>query len=128
MSAVTIAPAKTEAEIIVAARGVLSRAESGDVPWPDGFTWTDGFRGSFRMARCGLRETLEIHELIKSEIIHPASEFADLEDEAGAYGIALSRIAEDISTWAEALVLVIAEHCGTKAADYVSGADRPAGE
>lgn len=128
MSAATMAPAKSEAEIIVAAKGVLFRAESGDIPWPDGFTWTDSFRGSFRMARCGLRETLEIHELIKSEIIHPASEFADLEDEAGAYGIALSRIAEDISMWAEALVLVIAEHCGSEAAEYVSGTECRIGE
>jgi hypothetical protein len=41
-------------------------------------------------------------------------------------GVALSRVTADISDWTEALVMVVAEHCGPEAAGHVKYGQRVA--
>ena len=80
------------------------------------------------MARYELEEALDVHGRLRTGELHPELEFPELEHETEALEIALGKVAEDIGDWAEALVMVIAEHCGGEVAAYVSGAQGSSSE
>ncbi len=101
--------------LISRARGILSRID-------DSFPWTADNGRPVLMARDELAEALDAHGRLRTGQLHPELEFPELEHETEALEIALGKVAEDIGDWAEALVMMIAEHCGEEVAAYVSGA------
>jgi hypothetical protein len=100
--------------LVSRARDILCRVD-------DSFPWPADDRGSVLMACYELEETLDVHALLRTGELHPASEFPDLEGETEALEIALERVSEDISDWAGALVAAVREYCGEEVAAYVNG-------
>jgi hypothetical protein len=116
-----IPPTPAEQAVIERAEAVLARVEADSFPWPE------PGRKAISLAAYALRNCLDCHESLRDGSLHPASEFPDLGDgRDDAMGVALSRVTADISDWTEALVMVVAEHCGDRAARYVEHGEQEA--
>lgn len=112
-----------EAEVIARGRQILSRALSGDFPWPP-------YRcGSIAACRHGLEQDLADYDGLLDGSRHPASVYDDLgRHQDDALAVAVERIVQDVADWAGALVLAVREHCGEQAAEWVAGGTREMGE
>ena len=109
-----------ETEVISRARDILARTDADpEFPWvPD-----EACRTSIRACAEGIRESLEVHEDIRSGRLHPVSEFPDLG--AGhpddALATALERVTEDVGLWSGALVVAVREYAGDEMARRLGG-------
>ena len=115
-----------EAAVLEHSRALLARAEAlldsaeagtfGEDPHGYG-------RKALVMACQGLEEARDYHRDLREGTAHPAEWFADLADHRDdALAVALERVTQDITAWAGAVVLVLAEHCAPEVAETVRGA------
>ena len=115
---VTLTPA--EAGTLEWARAILVRGQAVLRDEEPG-TFRDGQgRKSLVMACYGLEESLEYHQGLRDGSRHPSDvdwEFADGRD--NALECALDVMTEDIRSWAGAVILVCAEHCGPETERFV---------
>ena len=118
MSAATITP---PADVITsrAAREVFARATGPGCEWPA----AEMSRRAIAAAVTDLGEALEFYQDILAEELHPTSAYEDLlhfQPEGQRFAEALRLAAEEAMEAATEVIRVIGEHCGTKAAAYVS--------
>lgn len=100
-----------EAAVIDEALDVLGQIEDPAFPAPAD---RDAYK-AFAECAHGLRDAVELHEDIRTGLIHPARVYDDL---AGGQDDALAQALElatgDIADWTAAMRLLIGQHCETR--------------
>lgn len=98
--------AVTETSVILREAAVIDR---GWDTWRQAMNteWPETNRREVGATVYNLRESLDLYACILSEVIHPASEWPDLEYEDDAYVIAMERATSDVAEWTEELIRVL---------------------
>lgn len=124
MSAIVLAPPRTEAEAVGRGKAALAAVRSDAFPWPSADATTVSGYADW------LRDDLETLDDLLTGRRHPATEFPELA--AGwpddALGQAVERVVQDIEAGTGALIERVRRYCGDQGAEFVLAAAAQAGQ